>query len=438
MKKPITQIFASFILVILIALSFSSCIKDECISTREYIRYDPVYKTIEELRTDISVSAAKELLQPGNINYYNGYMLINEVLEGVHIIDNRDPSNPINLAFIDIPGSRDLAVRNGVLYVDSYLDLLSIDITTPTQPVLIHREEDIFQGYIPRNGEFNYLVDYEKTNVTEVLDCTNNNWGRDWFFIDEVLWGSVDANFDVRFTNSPTSSSSNQSSIATGVGIGGSMARFTIAKSHLYVLDQFQMQVFDLASTIPQNVAEVPVTGRIETIFPAGDNLFIGTDIGMKIYDNSNPAIPVYLSEFAHAQACDPVFVAGEFAYVTLRDGSICNNADNQLDVLDISNLLSPKIIKSYNMHNPHGLSVVNNKLFLCDGSAGLKVYDVADKNRIDKNLLSRITDIDTKDVIVLPPGNLVMVIGDDGFYQFDASDPTNLVALSVLPIVRK
>lgn len=58
-------------------------------------------------------------------------MYINERFEGIHVIDNRDPSSPQNVAFLDIPGNIDLAVNGDALYADSYVDLVTIDISNP-------------------------------------------------------------------------------------------------------------------------------------------------------------------------------------------------------------------------------------------------------------------------------------------------------------------
>jgi hypothetical protein len=40
-------------------------------------------------------------------------------------------------------------------------------------------------------------------------------------------------------------------------------------------------------------------------------------------------------------------------------------------------------------------------------------------------------------DVITLPYSNVVMVIGEDGLYQYDATDKNNLVELSKIGISR-
>jgi len=175
----------------------------------------------------------------------------------------------------------------------------------------------------------------------------------------------------------------------------------------------------------------------IETLFPMAGNLFIGSNSGMLIYDISNPEVPEYRSTFTHAKACDPVIVSGNIAYVTLHDGSECQGFVNQLDVIDVSDINNPSLIKSFPMNNPHGLSIVDKTLYLCEGQSGLKTFDISDNNNIDKNLLDQVTGFFGWDVIVLPSGNQVMVVGSDGIYQFDAKDRSNLSQLSVISIAK-
>ena len=51
--------------------------------------------------------------------------------KGIHILDNTTPANPKNVAFIDIPGNMDLAVKGDILYADLYTDLVTLDISNP-------------------------------------------------------------------------------------------------------------------------------------------------------------------------------------------------------------------------------------------------------------------------------------------------------------------
>ena len=102
----------------------------------------------------------------------------------------------------------------------------------------------------------------------------------------------------------------------------------------------------------------------------------------------------------------------------------------NQLDIIDISNVLSPKLIKTHPMDNPHGLSVRNSILYLCEGDFGLKIFNVEDSENIkqlahDRNTVSY-------DVISLP-NNTLLMIGKEGFIQYDVTNPSSPVRLSVI-----
>jgi len=114
-----------------------------------------------------------------------------------------------------------------------------------------------------------------------------------------------------------------------------------------------------------------------------------------------------------------------------LRSGNRCFGIEDQLDVVDISILESPWLIKSYPMEHPHGLAIDSNILFLCEGVHGLKVFDASDKKTLDQNLLSHLPNIPAYDVIAID--SHLILVGDNGIYQFDYSDPTDLQLLSVI-----
>ena len=399
----------------------TGCADDKCVRTEEYVEWQPVYKRIDEMRAPVAYGQARTMDNPGKIFYYKGYLLVNELHAGIHVIDNRNPESPLKVGFIEIPGNIDMAVNGDILYVDSYLDLVGIDISNPLAPVEVSRVNDVFQSFYSYSETNGYLVEYVPTDVVRTIDCNDSNWGRGFWFEGDVL-----------FANADVGGSSSGAPINSSV-IGGSMARFTATAGHLYTIDGQEIKVFDVSQATPVLRNEVPVQWGIETLFPMAGRLFVGSNAGMYIYDISDPANPAYRSTFAHVMACDPVFVSDDIAYVTLRDGNECQGFVNQLDVIDVSNLENPRLIRSYPMTNPHGLSVVGNTLYLCEGRDGVKTFDVSDRNNIDDHLLDHISGFNAYDVIVLPPGDLAMVIGQDGLYQFDAADPNNLRQISLI-----
>ncbi len=104
--------------------------------------YAPVYRS--ELRTPVTSGSAQPLKETGKIYIKDHFIFVNELSKGVHVINNRDPSKPEIIAFLNIPGNVDIAIRNNVLYADSRIDLVVIDISNPTNISEVRRIENVF------------------------------------------------------------------------------------------------------------------------------------------------------------------------------------------------------------------------------------------------------------------------------------------------------
>jgi hypothetical protein len=183
----------------------------------------------------------------------------------------------------------------------------------------------------------------------------------------------------------------------------------------------------------PKDKNAIALHANVETIFPYKNHIFFGTTTGMLIYDKTLPFSPVYVSMYQHIRSCDPVVVQGEYAYVTLRNGNRCWNDQNRLDIIDLKKIEDPQLVKTYSMTNPFGLGIDGDRLFICDGYSGLKVFDVSDPLRLTQT--QQFGNVQTFDVIP-DNGNLIMV-GDDGLFQFDYASSDSLVLLSQIPIVK-
>jgi len=423
-----SQLFILFTLLI----SFSSCLEDKCESTRTFIEYEAIYVQPEDFRLDkIDYFENRLLENPGKIYYYNNTLIVNEKYEGIHMYNNTDPESPEYVGFISIPGNLDVSIKDDIMYADSYVDLLTIDVSDLKDPKFVTREEEVFNIY--RFWEtLGYFVYTKETQRTLELSCDDPNFNEPWFW----QGGNVFANESLDFDSSLPTSINAGSGSSSITGQGGSFARFSVLGDHLYVLNDSELKSFSIEDqNAPEQLSSVSVDwGRIETLFPYGNYLFIGGTQGMYIYDRTNPDEPAFVSRFTHARACDPVVVQGNTAYVTLRNGSRCESFTNQLDIVDISNIENPQLQKTYDMTNPHGLAVVNDELYICDGDAGLRVFDKSDLNKIDDNQVDHINDINAYDIIPLSREHMI-VVGDGGLYQYDSSDPKKLKQLSFISI---
>jgi hypothetical protein len=274
---------------------------------------------------------------------------------------------------------------------------------------------DRWYPYFMVDNKKGVIVDWELKTVTEERE-------------PGTMWGGKLYRGDFTFLAASTNAAGSWSS---GAGTGGSMARFMLNNDFLYLIAHpWMLKTVDIEDAEAMNVIDsVSVPRSMETLYKMEDKLFVGTTTGMLIYDLSNAASPVQISSYNHITACDPVVADGHYAYVTLRTGTVCANGQNLLDVIDISSVTNPYLVKSYPMFNPHGLGVDGNLLFICDGNAGLKIYDKSDPLAIITSQLAHYPDFNTFDVI--PFNGILMLIGDDGIYQYDYSDPQNIVQIS-------
>jgi hypothetical protein len=421
--------FLASILLLTLGVALSGCLRDECASTRTFIRFDPVYKTGAEARTGISAQGPREMRKPGKLYVLGNYLFINEIREGIHVIDNADPKNPKKVAFWAIGGNVDMAIRGNTLYADQYMDLLTIDISDFKNPQLKCRSENVFRmlGFNEFRG---FIVDYEETEITEEVACEDNNWGQNWFRREDAIF--FDASFANTQSGTPTRNGGTSTPLATA-GVAGSYARFALVDQYLYTIDNTMLRSWSLSNpSCPSRLDSANVGWNIETIFPWKDRLFIGSQTGVFIYNNRNPQRPVLEASFSHATGCDPVVVDGDYAYITIHDGTTCRGNINQLDVVGIRNLPQTTLDKVYQMKRPMGLSVTSENLFVCDD--GLKIYDK--RNPLALKELAHLKSIETYDVIALDERHL-LVIGKGGFYQFDVSNPAKPVQISHLAVVK-
>ena len=390
----------------------------------------PVYMTYNDLRSSFKVAGGEDIVHPGKIYFKDNYIFVNEYQKGIHVIDNSNPEDPKIIRFIEIPGNVDMAVKGTMLYADSYVDLLTIDISNMDNIREVDRDTNVFPYIIPEyesgiiemiDQSRGVITGYKVEEKTEKVEANQTYYNRFPMWDGAMLFNSVgNAKSDMLGGND--------------FGTGGSMARFTLYANYLYTVNEYSLKLFDIS--IPGNPSfsnDISVGWDIETIFPYEDKLFLGSQSGMYIYSLTNPSAPEQIVRFRHASACDPVVVDGDYAYVTLRSGNLCGAIESQLDVVDISEISDPQLLKTYPMEEPYGVGIDNPVLFVCDGNAGLKIYDASDPMNIAANKLAEYPDIHAFDVI--PLGNILVLIGTDGLYQYDYSNPQNIRQLSYIPI---
>jgi hypothetical protein len=417
MKNKTLLITCRFFTAFAFILFFAACKKEKGTGntgdTKTYKLYTPVYASKASALAGINGNASQPINKAGKLYIKDNFIYLNDLNKGIHIINNSNPANPVQVAFLSIPGNLDIAIKGNILYADMYSDLLAINISNPRQVAITSTVENFFTGRSFVNGfsamaEDKIAVDWLERDTTVPLEHWNNC---DFCPLEG----------DILTMN------------AAGIkatGTAGSMAGMVLMNDYLYAITEMHsVGIVDISNAASPTVNNNFFAGfDLQTIFPFNGKLFLGSAVGMFMYDVTNPGNPVSLGEFTHGRACDPVITDGHYAYVTLHAGDGCGGSANELHVVDVSNLPQSQLVKTYQLTKPTGLSQDGNLLFVCDDTE-VKVYNAADPSSLQ--LLGKIRSNQPYDIIT--GNNKAMVVCNDGLYQYDYSNLRNIRPLSFM-----
>lgn len=380
-----------------------------------YITYTPVYQSRAAFEAGIvATTDSVTLLNPGKLMVLGNYKFVTDVNRGVHIYDDTDPANPKKVAFIAIPGTLDIALKNNTLLANAYSALVAIDVSNPAQAKL----QTLLPAAFPPVYVGNAPMMDSLGNVA-VAWSADTVWECGTFYYDYV---GVDSAV-------PTSGSASEEKGNSVLGQNASLSRFAISEDWLYTVDSYSMRLFDISTEKAPLIGSVVQTNSwdLETIFRSDSVLYVGSMTGMHIYVHSKGSLqPVKASSYEHVTSCDPVVVQDGIAYVTLRSGSRCMNGSNQLEILDVKNPYAPKQLSVLPLSQPAGLAIEDSTLYVCEGSYGLTILDVLQPT--DPKIITRVTEPQPEDVIA--QDGILTLIGTTGIWRYDASDRSNPVLL--------
>ena len=406
------------IVVALGGLLFPGCLKDKVKKT--YTMYIPVYTKKTTVMSSINGDPGHALAKAGQIYIKDSYIYLNELNSGIHVIDNINPAHPVQVAFLNIPGNQNIGIRGNILFADMYSDLLAIDISNIKQVKII----DTLQNAIPyRNFGQNESVITGWIKKDTTVDVETRTGTPIMYDVPGTPFYSVSNN----------AAAAASSSLAS-TGTAGSTATMALVGDYLYVIPEpHSLNTINVSDPSKLAMSSMISAGYdIETIFPLRNRLLLGSKTGVYLFSLDHPDHPTSLGQFSHGRACDPVIADPNYAYVTLRSGTYCGGASNELDVLSAQDLTQVSMLKSYPMTNPSGLGKDGSVLFVCDGP-DVKVFDASDPSNLKQ--LSAIPVTGAYDVIA--SNHVLLVASPSGLDQYDYSDPSHIVALSHLSITQ-
>jgi len=404
-------LFATVLLV-------QGCLKDHCSRTIRYKVYTPEYIPLSEARAMVGTLGPTPLVATGKIFYHDGYLFIGEPNKGIHVIDDREPSRPANVAFLRVPGNLDMTVSGEVLYADSYVDMLSFDLSDPSRPRLLGHTPDVFPlhhygyGFSDDPAGRGMLTGFKVTDTLISNACPVKSPGN----TGGAEPGGV---YDDGGYYTVSNSTATPPGIAAGKSVGGSTSRFAVDGQYLYAVLNDSLRLYNISvPSRPVYDRSIPVDPEIQTIFCYRGYLYMGSRDGVAIFDDSRPANPVQVSIFEHITSCDPVVVQNITAYATIRSGASCHiqGTVNKLLVFSVYDPARPRLAKEIELTNPGGLAVSGDELVVTDGKSGVRFLDVSEPS--NPHLIATVKGPDSpSDVIILD--STVLVVARDGLYQY-------------------
>lgn len=403
-----------YLLSAVLLFSLIACKKNKGTIEQTYFKAIAEYEEINKIRKTSINAPSRAVNKTGKIFFGHDMILIGEVNEGIHVIDNSNPSAPVNISFIDLPYTNEFYVNNNMIYAISHYDLVKIDVSNLSSPQLIDRLENAF-GQNLTDGNGKVLVGFTHKRTTETFELgspeelalrENNTLYYD--FQNEVI----------PFSEVPSSF------IGSSVKNKGTLNRLAYDNNLLYVIGKKDIHTFQDNSSTITKLGKKEVGDELETIYTKGDKIFIGTTSEMIILSKSSS--PQKISTYEHTITCDPVLPHGNVAYLTLRSVSTggCTGNVNILDVIDISNVNNPTQITEISLSSPYGMAIMNNYLFVAEGNNGISVLDIS--NPSSPNLLTTHSGIKVYDVLKHPTAsNTILTTGEYGLKQY-AFNPSN------------
>lgn len=138
----------------------------------------PIYAQVSAETIFSSEPRSVGLLQ--SFSVFKEYILVTERDQGIHVLDNSNPEDPVAIYFWNIPGIRNFTVANNNLLVPIGSRLVTIDVSDIDNIFLRSIQEDFFEdadtNLFPEDyrGSFE-CVDLAKGVVVdwEVVELTN-------------------------------------------------------------------------------------------------------------------------------------------------------------------------------------------------------------------------------------------------------------------------
>jgi hypothetical protein len=154
-----------FLVIILAAVGLQSCDKSKG-EVGEVDGFVPVYVSNTTAKTIGFSGTVKATVNAGKIVALGSTLFQVEAGTGVHVINMANPSSPVKIGFLDIPGCQEMSIKGNFIYTNNFNDLVVINIASLVNPSVVKRIDNAFpnafSSYPPERGSYFECADPTK------------------------------------------------------------------------------------------------------------------------------------------------------------------------------------------------------------------------------------------------------------------------------------
>jgi len=268
---------------------------------------------------------------------------------GVRVFDIADPSEPVEVGFVDTPGwARAITVSIGYAYVaDDDAGLRVIDVSAPSAPVEVGFADTSGRAYdVAVSRGHAYVADFNQG--LRVIDISASS-----------------APVEVGFVDTP--------GVALGVAVSG---------VHAFVADMTSLRVIDVSTaSAPVEVGFINPPGSEQDVAVSGRYAYLANGVmGLRIVDVSTPSAPVEVGAFDPPGTAQfsSVAVARGYVYISELDPqSVDGHYPTFLRVIDVSTPSLPVEVGSVEISawQMTDMALSGGQVFVTGGEGGWYVF---------------------------------------------------------------
>lgn len=169
--------FKSLTIVVIFTALLQSCwftneADDIFIDPISLSNYTPVIMNRNDFESSTAYESPRTIINSGKIYVKDQFLFVSEKNQGFHIFNNSNPENPINIGFLKVLGSSDIAIKNEIFYINNATDLIAIqpDLNNSTFQITKRIPNTFPQLFSPDGFQYTNLQ-----NDEIIIDWTLND-----------------------------------------------------------------------------------------------------------------------------------------------------------------------------------------------------------------------------------------------------------------------